>query len=262
LRERGRGFWRELGLPLLVALAAALLLRSTVLEVIRIPSGSMVPTLLVGDQVAVWKLAYRLRVPVWGASLAFREPRRGDVVVFRHPRDPDKDYVKRVVGLPGDVVELQEGVVRVNGVPQPVEAAGQLRYEEQSDETGKWWTDTCAQAVERLAAGPVSPPRDGSAGAEQEAWREASAGGVRPHGLLHCRHPRPGEQEGPFERVQPGHLFVLGDNRDRSEDSRGGGGWQVPLGHVKGRATLVLLRAARGVGGSALRVERLFKPIE
>jgi len=261
LTRRGRGPWRELGLPLAVALGAALLLRAVVLEVVRVPSGSMVPTLLAGDQVAVWKLAYQVRLPLLGA-LALSAPRRGDVVLFRHPRAPDQDHLKRVVGLPGDVIELRDGVVLVNGVAQPVEAGGPLAYQERSDRSGKWWSESCPQGVERLAGGPVAPPRDGTAQAEEEAWREAAAAGVRAHGILRCRPPRRGDREGPFERVLPDHLFVLGDNRDRSLDSRGAGGWQVPRSHVKGRAELVLWRWAGGAAGPAPGIERLFKPIE
>lgn len=259
--QRLRGPWRELGLPLLVAVAAALLVRGALLEVVRIPSGSMAPTLLAGDRVAVWKVAYRLRLPFLDTGLALAEPRRGDVVVFRHPRDPSQDLVKRVVGLPGDVLELRQGVLHVNGVPQPSEPAGKLHYEEQSDESGRWWSDACPRAVERLARGPVAPPRGASAAAEREAWLEAAAGGVRVHGTLQCGRARRGELEGPFERVLPDQLFVLGDNRDRSEDSRSGG-WQVPVASVKGRAVRVLLRVARSPGAPGLRIDRLFKPIE
>lgn len=246
----------------LVAALAALLVRTFAAEVFRIPSGSMVPTLQVGDHVLVWKLAYGLRHPWRDRLLAdLGAPVRGDVIVFRHPRDPGKDYVKRVVGLPGDVVEVREGVLWVNGVPQPREAAGEATYEEQSDRSGKWWSDTCARYAERLALGPVAPPRDGSPEALADAWEQALAGGVQVHFVLQCRRPRRGESEGPFERVEGGHLFVMGDNRDRSQDSRSSGGWQVPLTHVRGRVVRVLGRFVRdGEGGP--RLDRLFKGVE
>jgi len=257
-----RGALREHAAAVLAAALAALLVRTFAAEVFRIPSGSMVPTLQVGDHVLVWKLAYGLRHP-WRDQLLLEgdAPARGDVLVFRNPLDPGKDYVKRVVGLPGDVIEVREGVLVVNGVPQPREPAGELGYEEQSDRSGKWWSDTCPRFAERLATGPVAPPRDATPEAQAEAWAQALAGGVQVHFVLQCRRPRRGEVEGPFERVAPGHLFVLGDNRDRSQDSRAAGGWQVPLSHVRGRAVRVLGRYVRD-GDAGRRIDRLFKPIE
>jgi len=257
-----KGLLREALEAALLAVLAALAVRLFAAEVYRIPSGSMVPALEVGDQILVWKLGYGLRHP-WAERFVVEldVPRRGDVVVFRHPREAGKDYVKRVVGLPGDVVELREGALFVNGVAQPREPDGEAVYGEPSERTGRWWSDTCARFREELAAGPVAPPADGSPEAARDAWRAAAAHGTRRHAVLQCRRPQPGEREGPYARVDPGHVFVVGDNRDRSHDSRAGGGWQVPLTHVRGRAVLVLWRFARG-GPEGLRLDRLFKPVE
>lgn len=259
----GRGLLREWAEAAALAVLLALLVRLFAVEVVRVPSGSMVPALQVGDHALVWKLAYGLRHPWAGRLLLeFAAPRRGDVVVFRHPREPSKDYVKRVVGLPGDVIEVRQGVVHVNGVPQPRERAGAESYEERSGRSGRLLADTCPRFLERLARGPVAPPRDQSPEAAEEAWQQAiGAAGVRAHAVLECREPGPRAQEGPFAPVAPGHLFVMGDNRDRSEDSRSGGGWQVPLALVRGKAVLVLARWLPG-GEAPGHLDRLFKPVE
>jgi len=240
-----KGLVREYLESIGIAVVVALLLRTFLLEAFQIPSGSMVPTLLVGDHIFVSKLAYGVRLPFLD-RVVFRSawPRRGDVIVFANPREKGKDYIKRVVGLPGDVVELRDQVLYVNGAPQPRSPQGDLTYDEQSDQTGSWWSDTCLAFREELS----SPP------------------GVVRHEVLQCRRARPGEREGPFPAVRPGHLFVLGDNRDRSADSRSDGGWEVPLDNVKGRAWLVWWSWGRGglwpTGDEGVRIERLFKRIE
>ena len=146
----------------------ALLARGFVVESFRIPSGSMAPTLLAGDHVFVWKLAYGLRVPFTRLrAVALGAPRRGDVVVFEDPRDPSRDLVKRVVGVPGDVVELREQVLYVNGVRQPRTPAGEIAYEERSDETGAPFEDVCLRFREALAKGDLSPPEGELEGAAE-----------------------------------------------------------------------------------------------
>lgn len=267
LAARARPLWREYGQAMLVAAALALAVRGLVAEPYRVPSGSMAPTLLAGDHVFVAKLAYAIRLPFTRVRLVeLGAPRRGDVVVFASPRDPGTDLVKRVVGVPGDVVELREQVLYVNGVPQPRVPAGEVTYEERNDETGAPFLDTCRGYRESLAKGELSPPEEDAPGAAEARWQAAAASGLASYGVIQCRRARLASREGPYEVVRPGHVFVLGDNRDRSSDGRSAGGWQVPLGHVHGRVAVVFwswgLRAERPQARARLRIERLFKPVE
>jgi signal peptidase I len=261
-----KGALREVVESALVALAVALALRALVIEVFQIPTASMVPSLLVGDQLVVSKLSYGLRLPLadrWLARWSF--PRRGDVVVFSDPHESGRDYVKRVVGLPGDVVELRDQVVYVNGVPQPRLPAGEITYDVRGGAEGGWSIDTCPAWRETFATGGVGVPRGSAPGDLGAAYRAAAARGTSSHLVVQCRRARPGEHEGPFERVEPGHVFVLGDNRDRSSDSRSGGGWQVPIDDIEGKAALVGWSwgpSGRSGAVAGLRLDRLFKWIE
>ncbi|BDG07742.1 signal peptidase I [Anaeromyxobacter paludicola] len=262
-----KGLLREYLESIGIAVAVALLLRTFVVEAFQIPSGSMVPTLLVGDHIFVSKLAYGVRLPLLDrVVLRSAPPRRGDVIVFANPREKGKDYIKRVVGLPGDVVELRDQVLYVNGVAQPRTPQGDLTYDEQSEQTGSWWSDTCLAFEEELSRAPLARPAAAVAGPPPPPAAPAPDAGVVRHEVLQCRRARPGEREGPFRQVAPGHLFVLGDNRDRSADSRSEGGWEVPLDNVKGRASLVWWSWGRGglwpTGDEGVRIERLFKRIE
>ncbi len=262
-----RGLLREYGEVVVGAVLVTLLVRAFVLEPYRMPSSSMVPTLVAGDHVAVNKLAYGPRIPFTSRRvLTLGTPARGDVVVFSSPREPERDFVKRVVGLPGDVVEIRDGTVWVNGVPQPRTPAGELTYEELNESTGRWWRDTCLVFNEKLAQGAIPPPREDGEGALKASWAAGAAGGLITHGVLQCRRTKPLPHEGPFQTVATGHVFVLGDNRDRSADSRTEGGWQVPFDNIAGKAILVWWSWGRGglspLKGEGVRVERLFKRIE
>jgi signal peptidase I len=262
-----KGILREYLETVAAAVLLALALRVVAVEPFRIPSSSMLPTLLVGDYILVNKLSYGPLIPFTSLRpLSLGSPERGDVIVFASPHEPSRDYVKRVVGLPGDVIEMRDRVLLVNGVPQPRYPRGEVSYEERNESTGRWWSDLCLRFQEQLARGAVAPPPGGDPADRDRAWARAALGGVRTHEILQCRRGPPGERQGPFQVVAPGHVFVLGDNRDRSADSRSEGGWQVPFGNVRGKAGWVLWSWGRGGSlfrkGEGLRLDRLFKPID
>jgi signal peptidase I len=233
------------------ALAVALVLRLFVIEAYKIPSGSMIPSLLVGDRIFVNKLSYGVRLPVvnydlfhWGGY------KRGEIIVFVNPNDDHlpllerRDFIKRIVGLPGDLVEVKDEVVIVNGVPQPrVLAQERFPFQDRLGDDGPWVS---------LAG---------------ELWKEQLLDADGVHSLEHnvIRDPyRPhASYEGPF-KVPPGHLFMMGDNRDNSADGRAGG-WYVPFDHVKGRALFIWLSWGQpGTwlwGQEGIRFDRFFQAV-
>jgi len=188
---------------------AVLLLRSFVVEPFRIPSNSMMPTLLTGDFILVNKFAYGLRWPVLNSKfLAVGEPQHGDVVVFKYPQDGKTDYIKRIVGVPGDEVWYQDKTIYLNGKPQ-----GQL---------------------------PIGSYTGVGSGEGMTGARESleDLDGVEHRVLVRPGVPDlpPGCRElafGPI-KVPEGHFFVMGDNRDNSNDSRCWG--FVPEDNLVGKA--------------------------
>jgi signal peptidase I len=183
-------------------LLLVLLLRSFLFEPFRIPSGSMMPTLLEGDFIFVNKFAYGLRLPVLNSKFVeIGEPKRGDVVVFRLPSDPSVNYIKRVVGLPGDVVDYDQGSKRltINGMQVPVELLGDYESDPQY-RLGRESLDGVEHSV------LVMPGR-------------LSLGGIY--------------------MVPEGHYFVMGDNRDNSRDSRFEGVEFIPEERLVGRAVRI-----------------------
>ncbi|HVZ75092.1 MAG TPA: signal peptidase I [Polyangia bacterium] len=200
---------REYAESIGVAVAIALLLRAFVVEAFQIPSGSMIPTLEVGDHIFVSKFAYGLGIPFTNMKvLQYAEPKRGDIIVFKYPLEQSTDYIKRVVGLPGDVLEMRQGELYINGTIVPREQVpGECHY----SESGR------ASIDDR----------------ECERWIETLDG--RKHQTI--QEPMRGSRD--FERkvIPAGHVFVMGDNRDNSSDSRVWG--TVDRDLIKGRALIV-----------------------
>lgn len=193
----------EYSRSLFPVLLIVLLFRSFLFEPFKIPSGSMIPTLLVGDFILVNKYSYGLRLPVLNEKvLSIGEPGRGDVVVFRYPVDPSVNFIKRLIGLPGDTVTYRNKELFVNGEPVS------------KQENGRYTSDEVKCATPRA-----------------DAVRFHEIVGAVEHDIL--LHERSGSRNGNW-LVPDGHYFVMGDNRDRSNDSREWG--FVPEENLMGRA--------------------------
>jgi signal peptidase I len=186
-----------------------LLLRSFLVEPFRIPSGSMMPTLLIGDFILVNKFAYGIRLPVLNKKIiSTGEPQRGDVVVFRYPKDQSVDYIKRVIGVPGDHVEYKNKTLSINGEKAPQVLIG--RYK--GSGSGKSMTGN-VESLETI----------------DELEHAILINQRRPDFSYSCQFLG---QDG--ITVPEGHYFVMGDNRDHSSDSRCWG--LVPEENLAGEA--------------------------
>lgn len=247
------------------ALLIAGVFRTLFFQPFWIPSGSMKDTLLVGDFLFVNKMAYGYSAYSCPFGICPIEdrifgsmPERGDVVVFRHPVS-GQDYIKRLIGLPGDKVQVKNGVLFLNGKPQKQEAAGVFEevFEEQGSVGG---VPSCAN---NAGFGAIC---------EKPRARETLEGGTV-HNILNIRD-FPERQNAfspdntPVFSVPEGHFFFMGDNRDNSIDSRfpqtGGGVGMVPFANLLGRADRVIFSSAgrRMLYFWTWRGDRFFKAIE
>lgn len=212
-------WWVEYCTSFFPVILVVFLLRSFLFEPFRIPSGSMLPTLQNGDLILVNKYEYGIRLPVLDRKIIeVGDPQRGDVVVFRYPVDPSIDYIKRVVGVPGDVVQYRDKVLTINGERVETVRTGDYYEPDRSSYVGRYTEvlgnvqhDILLNRQQRQEYMPISsfPLRDHC---------EYGGGGVR------CTVPA-------------GHYFMMGDNRDNSLDSRYWG--FVPDRYIVGRAFMV-----------------------
>lgn len=212
-------WWLDWTAGLFPVILVVFLLRSFLFEPFKIPSGSMLPTLEAGDLILVNKFNYGVRLPVINKKIiANGDPARGDVIVFRYPPDPRIDYIKRVVGLPGDEVAWLNKTLSING--QTVMTAPLPDYyDEDSQRYAQQKNESLGTVDHRVLLRADRPPF--VSGVEAFPNREA------------CRY----SAEGVSCKVPPGHYFVMGDNRDNSIDSRYWG--FVPDRNLVGRAFFV-----------------------
>lgn len=229
------------------AVAIALFVRTFAYEPFNIPSGSMKPTLLVGDYLFVSKFSYGyskhslpLSLPLFEGRVFDEMPERGDVAVFKLPSDNRTDYIKRIVGLPGDRIQVKESILFINGEAVGLESLGDFTDEQYFDA--------------RL-------------GEQKVPMFEETLPGGRTHLILEMTDRGRLDNTGVFE-VPEGHVFAMGDNRDNSQDSRVRNVGFVPLVNLVGRADFLLF----SVNGAArwyeiwnwpwaIRYDRLFQPI-
>ncbi|KWV56397.1 S26 family signal peptidase [Rhizobium altiplani] len=226
------------------ALILAMVIRTVLFQPFTIPSGSMMPTLLVGDYIFVNKFAYgysRFSLPfspnLFSGRIFASEPKRGDIVVFRFPPNPDVDYIKRLVGLPGDRIQVKEGVLYVNGT-----------------------------AVPRVPNGTFNSDYAQDPGQDVPVYRETLDNGVSFDTLDQSPVSR-GDNTREFI-VPDGHYFMMGDNRDNSLDSRFDVGF-VPAENLVGRASVIFFSLGNDTSfreiwkwPTNMRWDRLFKGVE
>ena len=216
-------WWIEYPKSFFPVILIVFMLRSFLVEPFKIPSSSMRPTLEVGDFILVNKFTYGIRLPIVEKKIIeINNPQRGDVLVFRYPTEPTLDYIKRVVGVPGDEVTYRDKLLTINGQPAPQKPDGTYSYLEGSLAfvTTQRFVETFGDKLHAIARQSEMPP--------------VSTGRVRMFpGRENCVY----NESGFTCKVPPGHYFMMGDNRDNSEDSRYWG--FVPDDHIRGKAFFI-----------------------
>ena len=212
-------WWLDWTAGLFPVILIVFLLRSFLFEPFKIPSGSMIPTLLVGDLILVNKFHYGVRLPVINKKIiANHDPRRGDVVVFRYPKDTSVDYIKRVVGVPGDEVAYVNKRLTINGQPVAEQPMSPY-YDEDSLGYYQRFTENLLGVEHSILNNDSRPP------------------GVIPDSTFPYRENCRYNAEGVVCKVPAGHYFMMGDNRDNSQDSRYWG--FVPDENIVGKAFFI-----------------------
>ena len=212
-------WWLDWTAGLFPVIVVVFLLRSFLFEPFKIPSGSMIPTLLINDLILVNKFHYGVRLPVLNTKiLNNHSPERGDVMVFRYPPKPSLDYIKRVVGIPGDEVAYLNKKLTINGKPLPKVALPDF-FDEDAMRYAKQFQETTGERSYRLLNDDDRPAF--IPGADDFKFKE------------NCRY----STEGVTCKVPEGHYFMMGDNRDNSLDSRYWG--FVPEANIVGKALFV-----------------------
>ncbi|BCH53804.1 signal peptidase I [Agrobacterium vitis] len=243
VEKKQNALWENIKV-IIQALVLAMVIRTVLFQPFTIPSGSMMPTLLVGDYIFVNKFSYgysKYSLPfsldLFSGRILESEPKRGDVVVFRFPPNPDIDYIKRLVGLPGDRIQVTDGVLLVNGKPVPKVPDGTFTSDYRMD-----------------------------AGRDVPVFRETLDNGVNYDTLDEIQNSA-GDNTREFT-VPAGHYFMMGDNRDNSADSRFDVG-MVPAENLIGRASVIFFSLGNNTSfreiwkwPSNMRWDRLFKVVQ
>ena len=240
-QPEGMAWWREVARAWGPAIFAVLFIRTFIFEPFRIPSGSMIPTLLIGDFVVVNKSAYGVWVPHTGLEVPFMDyyawivgrtevvdfgdPERGDIIVFRYPRDERITFIKRVVAIGGDTISVKRNHISLNGEAMPTEYISKF----------KAMNKHCDLTNQKLYQETLP-------GMTHSFLTDQVTGGLSEMGEI---------------TVPEGHVFVMGDNRDNSEDSRA---WKfVRFDQIKGKAHFVWWSYNACGDGAGVRSDRLFK---